>query len=275
MLRPDALVYYNMDDYACYWRFRGRVIRRLEREVVRKADLSVICARARADALIADVPEAAGRIVHLPHGARGEAIVPRPLDRPLPLPDDVAGLPRPVLGFVGSLEDRVDWTLISNLARAFPEGSIALIGQTPRPMPRAEWYSEFRSAVDLSNVHLVGWRSNVESYASAFDICLIPYLPKHPFNHAACPTKVMDYMATTRPVVSTAVPECALYRGLFHVADSHIEFISCCRRIIDSRSDDGGAAKRWSLARTRTWDRTAAQLSQELFARIGFSARAS
>ena len=44
--------------------------------------------------------------------------------------------------------------------------------------------------------------ASVGRFNAAFDLCMIPYRADHPFNRASCPTKVMDYMATSRPVVS-------------------------------------------------------------------------
>ncbi len=72
LVRPDALIYYNMDDYALYWQARAETIRRLERRAVAEADLSVFCRQVRAEELAETVPEARDRIVHLPHGAPGQ-----------------------------------------------------------------------------------------------------------------------------------------------------------------------------------------------------------
>jgi glycosyltransferase involved in cell wall biosynthesis len=263
-LRPHALIYYNMDDYAFYWSSRRKAIRELERRAVREADLSVFCAKIRADEFRSAVPEAADRIVHLPHGAPANSIAAEPQHRPADPPPDLAKLPRPLLGFVGSLEDRLDWDLIDRVAGAFPDGSIILIGGEPRPAPRRAWYHAYLRATRRPNVHRLGWRPQTEigRYNAAFDVCLIPYRTDHPFNRVACPTKVMDYMATSRPVVSTAVPECQLYDHLFDIALGPDEFIAAIRRIVANDSDDGRALPRWEVARGATWERTSALLLQ-------------
>ena len=254
-IKPDLLVYYNMDDYGFYWSTRRESVRNLERRVVREADLSVFCAGSRAAELARSVPEARDRIVHLPHGAPESAIAPRPLDLPADAPADLARLPRPYLGFVGSLEDRLDWPLIDRTALEFPQGSIILVGRAPKPAPRETWYQSYRRAIAQPNVHILGWKtqSEIGSYNAAFDVCLIPYLVDHPFNRAACPTKIMDYMASTRPVVSTALPECRLHGALFDIADDAEEFIAAIGRIVSLGSDDGRAKARWRAARSWTW----------------------
>jgi glycosyltransferase involved in cell wall biosynthesis len=274
LVRPDALIYYNMDDYGFYWSSRREAVERLERCAVRDADLSVFCAKVRSDELRAAVPDASDRIIHLPHGAPASSIAPAPQHRPAAAPGDIAHLPRPYLGFVGSLEDRLDWPLIERLAREFPEGSIILIGREPGPRPRAAWYGDYQRVIGLPNVHRLGWRpqSELGRYNAAFDVCLIPYRSDHPFNRAACPTKVMDYMATSRPVVTTPLPECRLYGHLFEIAESPEAFAASVRRVVERGSDDGRASLRWQTARGATWERTSAVMLgrlQELTATRG------
>ncbi len=266
LLQPEALVYYNMDDYSFYWRSRRLAIRRLERRLVEEADLSIFCAKIRADELCKAVPKAKDRVVHLPHGAPAAAISPAPQHQPAPPPPDIAHLPRPLLGFVGSLEDRIDWTLVEHVAREFPGGSIVLIGQPPAPCPRATWYREYERATALPNVHCIGWKGQAEigAYNASFDVCLIPYAVDHPFNRVACPTKVMDYMATSRPVVTTALPECVLYSDLFEVVETPAAFVEAIRKVVAQGSDDGRATLRWEFARGATWERTSARMLRHL-----------
>jgi hypothetical protein len=167
---------------------------------------------------------------------------------------------------VGSLEDRIDWDLIAQIADAFPQGSVVLLGRPPASAPRQAWYRAYTRATARANVHLLGWKdqARIGPYTAAFDVCLIPYASEHPFNRVACPTKVMDYMATSRPVVSTALPECRLYHDLFDIADTREQFISAIRRLLDRQSDDGRAALRWHRARNSTWERTSARLLEML-----------
>jgi teichuronic acid biosynthesis glycosyltransferase TuaH len=266
LVKPDALFYYNMDDYSFYWTSRRESVRQLEHRAVRESDLTLVCARVRTEELRQAVPEAASRVIHLPHGAPASAIALGPQDLPASPPEDIAHLPRPLLGFVGSLEDRVDWNLVGQLAAAIPEGSIILVGREPSVASKSEWHDSYRRAVARPNVHRVGWRPQADlgRYNASFDVCLIPYQTNHPFNIASCPTKLMDYMATSRPVVTTALPECRLYADLFAVAESPDEFIAAVKTIVDRGSDDGRSALRWEAARAGTWERTSEALLQRL-----------
>jgi teichuronic acid biosynthesis glycosyltransferase TuaH len=257
-VRPDRHVYFNIDDYSQYWPRDADTVNLLERQAVREADLTVCVSRLRADELKLAVPEAAHKVRHLPHGSPTSALAPRPLDRPATAPGAIAGLRRPLLGYVGTLEDRVDWILLARLAKTFPRASLVLIGRIDPGNPSG-WRTDRDRCLSMPNVHLIPWQPQdaIHAFNRAFDVCLIPYRVDHPFNRVSCPTKIMDYMATGRPIVSTALPECGLYRELFDVADSPTEFIDAVERILASGSDDGRAPLRHEWAEANTCRRVA------------------
>jgi hypothetical protein len=261
MVRPDVQVYFNLDDYTLYWPRSAGQVEALERRLVGEADLTVCVSRARAERLRAAVPGAAAKVRHLPHGTPSFALSAAPHAAPSAPPDDLAHLPRPLLGYVGSLEDRVDWVLLTRLAEAMPGASIVLVGRPPAPLS-GDWHDDCRRCLARPNVHAIGWRpqQDLVLYNRAFDVGLIPYLVDHPFNQACCPTKIMDTMGTGRPIVATALPECRLYGHLFDVAEDQESFVAAVRRIVADGSDDGRAAARHEWARENTCERVAGRL---------------
>ena len=212
--------------------------------------------RLRAEELRAAVPEATERIRHLPHGAPTSSLSEHAWERPAPPPADIASLPRPLLGYVGTLEDRVDWNLLIRLSEALPHASIVVVGRAG-PKRAGAWYADCQRCLSRPNVHALGWRpqDTIHRYNAAFDVCLIPYRTDHPFNRVCSPTKIMDYMGTGRPIVSTALPECQLYDHLFHVAETETDFLSAVRTILSTHSDDGRAAQRFDWARANSCHR--------------------
>lgn len=256
-LRPAIQIYYNVDDYTLYWPGSAVEVRRLERRAVRETDLTICVAAIRAEELREAEPAHAHKIRHLPHGAPPGSIDDRAWVKPAPTPEDIASLPRPRIGYVGSMSDRVDWNLITQLARALPDASLILIGRIDGEHPPAR--AEFLA---LPNVHAIGWRAQGEiaAYNRAFDVNLIPYRVDHPFNVACCPTKINDLMGSGRPIVSTDLPECRLGRHLFDVAGSSTDFIESVRQILGSGSDDGRAVLRREHALANTCERTVGRL---------------
>ncbi len=251
--QPDVSLYYNIDDYTLYWPRQAEQVRALELEAVRKADLTVCVARARADALRAAVPEAADRIHHMAHGAPTPFLADEPLVRPADPPADIAHLPRPLLGYIGFMEDRVDWELMDRLAIEFPHASFVVVGR-PRPPSPKPWWTACDSFLNRPNVHAIGWRAQhlLPGYYQSFDVSLIPYQMDHPFNLMCSPTKIMDNMGSGRPVVATALPECRLHAERFHVVDHNDAFVASVRDILENGSDDGRAAIRHAFALDHT-----------------------
>jgi glycosyltransferase involved in cell wall biosynthesis len=252
-LEPDTSIYYNIDDYSLYWPREAERVRALERAMVRAADLTVCVSRLRARELQAVVPEAAARIHYVPHGAPTPFVAPRPLVHPAEAPAEIAHLPRPLLGYIGMMEDRVDWELMDRLSREFPRASIVVVG--PRSRPVAEpWWEPCARFLTRPNVHVIGRRpqETLARYYQSFDISLIPYQIDHAFNRACNPTKLMDTMGSGRPIVATALPECRLHAERVHLAEDAEEFVAAVGRILDQDSDDGKAGLRHAFARAHS-----------------------
>lgn len=255
-LEPDLSLYYNIDDYSLYWPRQAKQVRRLERQLVLRSDATICVARHRADELCAAVPQAEGKIHHIPHGTPRAFLADQPHHRPASAPEDIAHLPRPLLGYVGSIGPRVDWRLMHRLADAFPRASVVVVGEEPAFGPnRGEpWFGPWKECARKPNVHPVGWRSQADlpRYYQAMDVILIPYAVDDPFNCASSPTKIADGLGSTRPIVATAIPECRLYEHLFDVTEDRDAFLSAVNAIIARGSDDGRAGLRLDHARSNT-----------------------
>jgi teichuronic acid biosynthesis glycosyltransferase TuaH len=241
-LRPDVSVYYNIDDYALYWPRVADQVRELERAMVCAADVTICVSLLRTLELRSLVPEAAGRIHYVPHGAPTSFLADQPLTRPASGPADLAHLPRPYLGYIGSLEDRVDWELMDRISTTFPDASIIVVGRVGDPVDQP-WWNQCSTFMSRPNVHALGWRGQD---------ALAAYCMDHPFNRVCNPTKIMDSMGSGRPIVATAIPECRLHAERFDVAENSDEFIDAVQRILRQHSDDGRACLRHTYALANT-----------------------
>jgi glycosyltransferase involved in cell wall biosynthesis len=232
----------------------------MEIESVRRADLTFCVSLHRAEELRRSVPEAAERIHHLPHGVPREWLAPESIAGPAPAPDRIARLPRPLIGYIGSLEDRVDWALLDRIAEAFGEASIVLVGDHSPMQPGGETPRD--RCLARPNVHAIGRceQSEVPAFNRSFDVALIPYLVEHPFNIACCPTKIMDTFAAARPLVSTALPECLLHRERMTIADDDAGFVAAIERILAAGSSDGLDSARFDWAAGHTCDLVVSEL---------------
>ena len=171
---------------------------------------------------------------------------------------DQAGLPRPRLGYFGVIDERLDLTLIDRLAESHPEWQIVMVGPVVKIDPT--------SLPQRGNIHHLGQRGYGElpAYLSGWDVCLMPFA-LNASTRFISPTKVLEYMAAERPIVSTSIKDVAEPYGSFiRIADGAKEFIDACEAALASSSEDRAArsnAMRKVLFKT-SWDLTAAAMNE-------------
>ena len=250
MLAPDRLVYYNLDDYTLYWPAKADNVRAWEARAVTRSDWTVCVAAERARLLREAFPERADRILHIPHGAPESTIPAEPFLEPGPTPPELAGVPRPILGYLGGLEDRVDWVLVDKIAENFPHASIVLVGPKPKLDGTARWRTAAHQAIARPNIYAIGavTQERTPRFYATFDVNLIPYDVSHPFNVVCSPTKLMDGMGCGRPCVATALPECLTHRDRFDIASNHDDFLAAVDRLMRQGCRDGRESLRHRFA---------------------------
>lgn len=173
-----------------------------------------------------------------------------------PKPPALAQLARPLLGYVGNVDDRLDYDLVCALATENPAWSFAFVG----PAGPAARQADIVRLQSLPNVHLlgpVGYR-DVPRYAQSFDVCLLPHRLT-PLTDSQSPLKLFEYLATGRPVVSTPVAGLEDLREQVYVAHTSAEFVEQVRRAL-AESDAGKVRARQEAARRNSWEERVRQV---------------
>jgi glycosyltransferase involved in cell wall biosynthesis len=136
-------------------------------------------------------------------------------------PAVLRGIPRPVIGYAGLIDrERLDIGLLGAIAEAHPEWSVALVG----PVQDRECLV-LRSHRNIHFTGLVSY-SDLPAYVREFDVAMVPYVVKEGTEYIN-PTKLLEYMAAGKPVVSSRIPEIvSAYDGRVVLAGSPGEFIS-------------------------------------------------
>lgn len=266
----QLLVYYCFDHYQSYRGWDKRRIETCEMRLMRRADLILCTSITRFEAFRAQFPETSSRLFYLPNATGAEFLAPYPLREPMALPPDIGDLPRPILGCVGGItSQRLDLQLLMNLARAYPKASLLLIGDVEDRW-RSPGYEAVQQLRALPNVHLIGWRPHrlLPSYIQSFDVCLIPFANSL-FNRASCPLRMFDYLASTRPIVSTPLADGSLFAGedIIHFANDPEAFIARVGLILRA-GGDGLEERRWFIAQQHTWEERAKALWAVLAERL-------
>ncbi|WP_420394290.1 glycosyltransferase [Acuticoccus sp.] len=255
---PDEdLIYYNLDDYELYEPSRALRIRALEDELVDRAALTACLSVHQADRLAQRHPRRRRRIRHLPLGVLDAYLNPHPNLAPL----------ASTVGYVGNLGDRIDWRLVGEVADRCRDVTFHVVGFLGAEAERcqAPWREERAAALARVNVIHEGGvpQHAVREHYWRYAVNWMPYAANHPFNLAACPTKIMDAIASGRPFVSTPVPEARLYPSYVTVAQGADGLAAAIARALCEPVD---AAERIAYARSQTWARRAGQLRAMLSA---------
>jgi len=164
------------------------------------------------------------------------------------IPDDIADLTQPIIGYVGSLHQSLDLSLIRSISKSYPQYSIVLVG--PKLV-------DIREILNLENIHILGEKdhSKLPSYINTFSVCIIPYYIDK-FTKTVFPTKIFEYLALGKPVISTALPEIQKFQDFDNIVEIAIdadEFIEKIKLYIDNDSIEL-KMKRMEIAKNNTWD---------------------
>jgi teichuronic acid biosynthesis glycosyltransferase TuaH len=196
----------------------------------------------------------------LPHGFHAELA---PLYEEAERPREYEHLGKPLLGYAGRIDGRLDFAAIGKLADRFPEGSVVLIGPVSPRLSR----SRLDALTDRPNVYLLGSRARQElpAYLSHLDCCLMPYQDGEWLRHGS-PLKLWDSLYAGPPVVGSGCTALTDH-PLVHYARSANSLPETVA--VALRENGAGRQARRAYALANTWDQRAADLETLLESRLG------
>ena len=174
---------------------------------------------------------------------------------PGPLPEDLAAIDGPRVGWFGVVDERVDYDLLREAAAARPDLHFVLVGPAVKVDPK-----DFPQA---PNLHWLGGRDYKELplYCRGYDVCMMCFA----LNEATefiNPTKALEYLATGKPVVSTAVKDVVRqYGDTVAIARSPQEFV---REIDDALAgkESDKVARGVEKAKAASWENTVGEMQR-------------
>ena len=163
------------------------------------------------------------------------------------------GLPHPRLGFFGVIDERFDPACIALLAAAHADWQIVLVGPIvkidPDSLPR------------LPNIHYMGQRAYAQlpEFLAGWDVALLPFAINEATRYIS-PTKVLEYMAAEKPIVSTPVVDIVdPYSHVVRIGSDPRSFVTACEEAL--AETPALREKRFAMMRNvveaTSWDATA------------------
>ena len=189
--------------------------------------------------------------VEFAHFAQAQELVKHPL---------LAQLTRPIAGYFGTLDERIDIEILRALGER--DGNVVLVG----PIARIEPAVLPRRA----NVHFTGQIAYDElpSFLAGFDVAIVP------FRHDAVelglsPGMIPEYLAGGKPVVTTPTAQIEVDWGdVVTTAETPEAFVAACETAANQRDPARAEA---GIERTRAldWNTIAAAMWSDILALAG------
>jgi len=171
-------------------------------------------------------------------------------------PSDISGIKGEILGYIGGVHRHVDFELIRFLAGRNPQWTVVLIGPIQADTLKLK---------DLRNVIFLDIKKHKElaAYIAGFNVCLIPYV-LNKYTETVYPTKLNEYFAMGKAVVSTALPEIVefnkRYDDIIYVGRDREEFEKHVKNALGEK-DERLRDRRVEIARENSWERRIENMS--------------
>jgi len=167
--------------------------------------------------------------------------------------NELAGIGRPRLGYLGDLTDRISYSLLSDILEMHPEWEFIAFGSPGR--------------IRLPNIHILPWRplQQLEIVLGQLDIGLMPY-DSSPKNMHCVPLNLFDYFAHGLPVVATPIdylrePE---FDGLVYLGSTAEELAKAISLALSEPADSPKKDKRRALTQDHSLDKLSPLLASIL-----------
>jgi hypothetical protein len=167
-------------------------------------------------------------------------------------PPQLAAIPRPRLGYLGSAQNRLNLPILFSLLRAHPE-----------------WHfmsADLQKAVPLPNAHTLPWVpfDELSLLIRGLDVALLPYNCSDDFQLHCVPLKVFDCFALGIPVVATPLINLWEYKDLIYFGDTAEELGAAMEKALSEPLDSWKRAARVEIAKKHSIENLAALLDEHL-----------
>ena len=239
-LRISTLIYDIIDDFIAFEWAPGNGDQ-MEKRILKNADIVFTGTQTLNERKKGLRPDA----TFIPCGVHFDLFYRAQGTAPLAEPEDIRGLPRPILGYMGTLSDRIDVSIIRALAERFQDASLALIGPV---------HQSLSDPPQAPNIHYLGLKKHddLPAYLHHFALALLPFR----LTEAALavnPVKTLEYLAAGCVVVSTTIPDVVrFYSDVAVIASSKEDFIEKTALLL--KSDNAERIRKGiERARSESW----------------------
>lgn len=176
---------------------------------------------------------------------------------------DIADLPRPIIGYIGVMQERVDFDLIKYVAEKNPDKSIVLVG------PVWSEQDQLKLALEkMPNIYFLGYKSYAEApmYIQQFNVGIVPHKTTG-LSSSTNPMKIYEYLACGKPVVATDNFGSDNFQELIAVAQDYEDFNKLINQAL-AEDEDSRRQKRQDFIKKYSWFNTVQKMLELIDAKL-------
>ncbi|MNK13365.1 putative teichuronic acid biosynthesis glycosyltransferase TuaH [compost metagenome] len=250
LLNPTTSIYYSRDNLLAtpYWGKHGK---HLEPEMIKKSDLCVANSVFLANYCKKYNPNSfyVGQGCDLTIFKKDDSVI---------IPESLAAIPKPILGYVGALLSiRLDENILIHLAEQKPDWSIVLVGPEDEDFKASKLHQ-------LKNVHFLGPQKpeTLPAYIKGFDVCLNPQA-LNPLTIGNYPRKIDEYLAMGKPTLATKTEAMTVFEDYVYIAETKEEYVVLAEKAL-IENNPTLENKRIAFAQTHTWEKNVEEIYKSI-----------
>ena len=216
LLKDRKVVYYCVDDFSLWPGFEADVVLQMESRLIERADYLIAASKNLSERI-----SMAGKFSHLlTHGVDYE-MFSTPATSELPA---LKGIPKPRVGFFGLIDGRMDWDLVTSVAKQMQNISFVFAGPVDAStsnIPQAD------------NLYFIGPVSYalIPQFIAGLKVLLLPYRTGN-LAEALSPLKLKEYLATQLPIISAPISEARALGDSLFISGTRAEWVNTLSGIL-------------------------------------------
>jgi glycosyltransferase involved in cell wall biosynthesis len=239
LLKPTCAIYYTRDNMLSvpYWKKHGQ---KLEPELMAKSNL--VCANST---YLRDL--AAKENKNSFYVGQGCDVSAFDLNKVTQIPDDIAQIQKPIIGYIGALfSARLDLDILRIIASKHPDWSVVLIGPQDDTFKNSDLHQ-------MKNVHFLGLKdgSELPNYLAAFDVAINPQILNE-VTIGNYPRKIDEYLAMGKPTVATETKAMSIFKDHTYLAKQKEDYPALIDKAL-TENNINLQTERIAFAQSHTW----------------------
>ncbi|OGY94656.1 MAG: hypothetical protein A2406_02420 [Candidatus Komeilibacteria bacterium RIFOXYC1_FULL_37_11] len=168
---------------------------------------------------------------------------------------DISDIPKPIIGYIGVVQEKVDFKLLEYIADNNLDKSLVIIGPV--------WTEQEKAKEELSqkkNVFFLGYKKYNEApqYIQQFNVGIIPHKTAG-FSATTNPMKMYEYLSCGKPVVATSNIGTENVADMISVAKDYESFNKAINEALEKDNTDA-QEKRKEFVKKFSWFNTVSKM---------------